>query len=297
MRGTLRAAVALLLVPMFFASSQSWAQVLVQDLLPNPKIEVFYSEPTSARLKPIYERLKQRRVLERLAIFLSPIKLTLPLKISTAECGGMTRAHSRANGATVCYEFVEEVKRLAQPGSGLTKEKVVAGAFAQGTLYRVSLAIIDILDVPVWGRYTDAADRLTANLMLEFGPDVAQMTFRGAYQFFLTAAKQGKIWDGSDFAATRSPDKQRMYNYLCMAFGHEILRNEGSNAAIYPSVLDGSTVAEFAVALGPRLRRCVGEYSAGLDAFVSTIFTNHIDAGKWNKIAQSRLFDVGDFSP
>ena len=296
MRGTLRAAVALLLVPMFFASSQSWAQVLVQDLLPNPKIEVFYSEPTSARLKPIYERLKQRRVLERLAIFLSPIKLTLPLKISTAECGGMTRAHSRANGATVCYEFVEEVKRLAQPGSGLTKEKVVAGAFAQGTLYRVSLAIIDILDVPVWGRYTDAADRLTANLMLEFGPDVAQMTFRGAYQFFLTAAKQGKIWV-SDFAATRSPDKQRMYNYLCMAFGHEILRNEGSNAAIYPSVLDGSTVAEFAVALGPRLRRCVGEYSAGLDAFVSTIFTNHIDAGKWNKIAQSRLFDVGDFSP
>ena len=78
--------------------------------------------------------------------------------------------------------------------------------------------MFDILQVPVWGREEDAADRLAGFLMGEFGSDVAYQTMIGAALFFV---KSGKTWTGSEFAAANSPEAQRYYNFLCMAYGSD----------------------------------------------------------------------------
>src|SRR5262245_62650619 len=43
--------------------------------LTNDMIEIEYTEPRSEKYKPIYQRLKDRKILEQLATFLSPLKL------------------------------------------------------------------------------------------------------------------------------------------------------------------------------------------------------------------------------
>src|SRR2546423_12668149 len=58
-------------------------------LLQNDMIEIEYNEPRSAKYKPIYERLKQRKLLEQLETFLSPLKLQAGLIISLG--GGDTK--------------------------------------------------------------------------------------------------------------------------------------------------------------------------------------------------------------
>jgi hypothetical protein len=76
--------------------------------------------------------------------------------------------------------------------------------------------VYDELQIPVWGRMEDAADRLAALVMLQFGEDLALRTILGATALFDAS---GKTWTGSDFGNALSPDEQRYYNYLCNASG------------------------------------------------------------------------------
>src|SRR5262245_46675569 len=51
------------------------ASAQTPPLLQNDMIEIEYNEPQSEKYKPIYRRLKDRKILEQLATFLSPLKL------------------------------------------------------------------------------------------------------------------------------------------------------------------------------------------------------------------------------
>src|SRR5439155_9463305 len=55
-------------------------------------------------------------------------------------------------------------------------------------------------------------------LMLQFGTDVALPTILGTAKFFELS---GKTWTGSEFASVNSPEPQRYFNYLCMAYGSD----------------------------------------------------------------------------
>jgi hypothetical protein len=71
------------------------------------------------------------------------------------------------------------------------------------------------LKVPVFGREDDAADKLAAFIMLQFGKDTAARAAR------LRVVLRGIEPDltGSDFSDVSGPETQRYYNYLCMALG------------------------------------------------------------------------------
>src|SRR5262245_38387089 len=59
-----------------------------QDIPPelsNDMIYIEYNEPKSEKYRPIYERLKQRKLLERLAAFLSPLNLEGAILLSLEE--------------------------------------------------------------------------------------------------------------------------------------------------------------------------------------------------------------------
>jgi hypothetical protein len=184
------------------------------------QIEISYEEPSNAELRPIYERLKQEAVLEELREFLSPLRLPRKLTVRTAQCDATTRPYERGGPVTICYEVISQVGRLVAEQSeqikeGLDKESLIKSAFIQSTLHGTALAIFDILEVPVWGREFDAADRLAAFIMTQFGEDTMRVLIFNTANLFLLS---GATWTGQDFASTASPKAQRYYNYLCMAY-------------------------------------------------------------------------------
>src|SRR5262245_48976242 len=58
------------------------------------QINISYVEPKNPAHRPIYERLRQRRVLEDLRDFLSPLKLPKPLTIKMEGCGVVNAYYS-----------------------------------------------------------------------------------------------------------------------------------------------------------------------------------------------------------
>src|SRR5712692_1818831 len=48
---------------------------------PNPQIDIAYVEPRDPRFRPIYDKLKQRQVLEELQSFLAPLRLPRKLQV------------------------------------------------------------------------------------------------------------------------------------------------------------------------------------------------------------------------
>src|SRR5262245_41448009 len=135
---------------------------------PNPRIDIDYVAPTqSPDLVPIHQRLTDRKVLETLRQFLAPLNLPDKLVVKFAECGGELVARPKQRGqATICYEYVADIERLAprstvllQPGP-VTHDSAIVGPVVQAVLHEVALAVFDMLELPVWGRTDDAADRV-----------------------------------------------------------------------------------------------------------------------------------------
>src|SRR5262247_2154980 len=72
---------------------------------PNPQIEIAYVEPSTPNYQPIYQRLKQRQVLEELQQFLSPLLLTRKVLVKIDQCGGMTSRYKPGGPVVICYEY------------------------------------------------------------------------------------------------------------------------------------------------------------------------------------------------
>ena len=183
--------------------------------LSNPQVEVVYARPRAANLQAVANRLKNRRVLEEFAQFMLPLKLPTTLTVHFDQCGGNARLYKSGEPATICYELVDQIEKIAakSPDDG---EMILAGAVTQAVFHAAANAVFDILDVPIWGRREDAADRLAGFLMVEVGSDLAYWTIVGTASFFQDS---GKTWTGSQFAEASSPEAQRYFNYLCMAYG------------------------------------------------------------------------------
>ncbi len=183
---------------------------------PNSLVEIEYVRPQKREYQPIYDRLKNRQVLEQLQQFLTPLRLPKKLTIKLDQCGAPSRPYKLDGVATICYEIVEQIERAASGLTGEARTSAITGAFIQATMYQIAVATLDILDFPIWGRTGDAADRLSAFVMQNFGEDLAIRTVTATARFF-DATK--RTWTGSAFASADSPEEQRFYNYLCIAYG------------------------------------------------------------------------------
>jgi hypothetical protein len=206
------AAIAALLVSLILPAS---AQQLPAELQ-NPNVEIVYKEPRTAAFKPIAERVKQRRVLEQLRVFLAPLRLPRKLTINVDECAAPMREYQPQSPVVICYEVIDQIEKVAAKADPVVRDRVLIGAFVQAAFHETAHAVFDILQVPVWGRANDAADRLAAFIMVNFGEDVAMQTILGTATFFRLS---GRTWTGSEFAEVNSPEAQRFFNYLCIALG------------------------------------------------------------------------------
>lgn len=200
-------------------------EVAAAQQLQNSQVEIAYVEPANADYRPIYERLKARNVLEDLRAFLAPLKLPKKVQVKLDQCNAPDRMYVPDGPVTVCYEYVAQLEKLAakipadgKTERGVTREDAIVGAFVQVVLQRMSSAVFDQLNVPIWGREQDAADKLAAFLMLQFGTETARKLLNGAAYFFEAS---DRTWSGSDFSDVRGTESQRFYNYLCVAYGED----------------------------------------------------------------------------
>lgn len=256
--------IGMLAVPLLAADALSQPQ-------PTGAITVRYVEPTEPAHRPIYERLRDRRVLEDFRDFLNPLKLPRPLEIRVQGCKGIINAWYSDRAIAVCYEYIAWIRKLAGQGTpieGITPADAVMGPFVDVLLHELAHAVFDMLNIPVFGREEDAADQLAAFILLQFGKDVARRTITGTALFFrqMAASQQpGSI----DFSSVHGLPEQRFYNVLCIAYGWD--RN------LFADFVQKGLLPQ------QRAAGCAWEYKQIAHAF-TTLVAPHIDEELQRKV-------------
>jgi hypothetical protein len=210
------------------ASAQDAATI--KELRAKSMIKIDYKAPDNdPKLQPVYERLQKAQVLERLQAYLAPLRLPHPITVRAQACGGQTELPYQSGGpAIICYEYVALVEKVAPAplfgtvGAALvTRQIALVGPVVELVLRNTARAVLDTLDIPVWGNIEDGADSLSAFLMLASGQDVAEKTIFGTAYFFSQTATNFGI---ADLAGVRPLVQQRYYNLLCIAVGENPVR-------------------------------------------------------------------------
>ena len=247
MRHLRRALLFLVFLAVLTASDFGREQAAAQTLS-NPLVQLVYLPAHSAGLKGVADRVKKFQELEQFGQFLVALRLPKKLVIQFDECGASTRPYRAGGPVTVCYDLVDRIERVAANVAPETRNLVLAGTTIQAIFHETAPAVYDLLHVPIWGRLDDAEDRLAGFLMVEFGSDLATELIIGTATFF---KESGKTWTGSDFADAQSPEAQRFYNYLCMAYGRE--------PKTFASLRDSRNIGDLALP-EDRARQCAREF-------------------------------------
>jgi hypothetical protein len=253
-------ALALVLASLVLTPSRGSAQDAIP---PNPKISIDYIEPRLVKSVVTYELLKKRGVLEELSQFLSPLQLPVTLRLRTKSCGVNNAYYDPREWAiSLCYEFYENLEAIAprdKSKEGYTRYEVVVGGLIDALFHELGHALFDIYGVPVFGREEDAADQISAFVMLQFGPEVAMTTIRGAAFTYLNMANPRTR---TEFADEHGTATQRFFNYICLAYGgHPDVFKEYVDSGILPK---------------NRAAHCTLEYQQVRRAFGQTILP-HVD--------------------
>jgi hypothetical protein len=244
---------------------QSAAQTRPPELAANTRVMIDYIDPMLRfpRSQATLDRLRKRQVLEELSMFLSPLRLPRVLRIRTKSCGVVNAFYDRSEWAvSLCYEFYEHLEQIAPQTTspqGFTRDEVIVGGFIDAIFHELGHALFDILQVPVFGREEDAADQLSAFLMLQFGKDVARTTIKGAAFTYLNNRNPRSR---AEYADEHGTDAQRFFNYLCLAYGGE--------PDAFRDFVDNGVLPK------ARANGCAREHQVVKKAFAKTILP-HID--------------------
>jgi hypothetical protein len=237
------------------------------------RVSVSYVPPKNPAHQRIYERLKERKVLETLQRLLSPFRLPRTLKISLAGCDGEADAFYGDAAITICYEYIDDLWKnmpAETTPAGVAPIDTVAGPLFDTSLHEVGHALFDMLKLPVFGREEDAADQVAAYITLQFGEAEARRVILGtAYAYKTEAENTARPPSLTQFAGEHGTPAQRLFNLICIAYGAE--------AKLF------SDVAKHLPA--QRARGCEDEYLQVQYAF-ETLIEPHID-----RTLADRIFD------
>lgn len=237
--------------------------------LSNPMIAIQYEAPVSAQYQATYEYMRERQVLEKLSAFLSPLRLPYRMEMKITECGTTNAFYTHGKGLRLCYEFPEYISRLAPADAterGATRRDVLAGAFIQIVLHEVGHAVFDLFQVPILGGEEDAADQVSAFIMLQFGRDLARQWLTGTAYIW---QQMDSPWTDTKFADVHGTHLQRFYNVLCIAYG-----GQPDNFRDLVEVGDLPT---------ERAAHCAHEYEQASFAFAKTVWP-HLDQALVKKV-------------
>jgi hypothetical protein len=186
------------------------------------RISISYAQPKEPAHQPIYERLKESRVLERLQQLLSPFRLPRPLKLSVAGCDGEVDAFYWEDEITICYEYIDDLWKnmpAETTPAGVAPLDAIVGPLFDTALHELAHALFDMHNLPVLGREEDAADQVSAYIMLHLGKPEARRLIMGTAYAYLAEAAGAAPPSLKEFADEHGTPAQRAYNVLCIAYG------------------------------------------------------------------------------
>jgi hypothetical protein len=261
---------ALVVAGATLAPPEAAAQPRPQELATNSRIIIDYIDPRIQRSQATLDRLRKRQVLEELSMFLSPLRLPRLLRVRTKSCGQVNAFYVSSEWAiNLCYEYFENLEAIAPRTTspqGYTRDEVIVGGFIDAIFHELGHALFDILRVPVFGREEDAADQISAFVMLQFGKDVARTTIKGAAYTYLNSKNPRTR---TEFADEHGAPAQRFFNYICLAYGGE------PNA--FRQYVDQGILPK------ARAEQCPREYQLVRRAFAKTILP-HVDVELMKKV-------------
>src|SRR5262245_6046252 len=256
--GVLFCAVCLLLLVMP-------VKVAVADPQSN-RIRIEYEPPKNPAHQPLYEMLKEHRVLERLQEIFSPFQLPIELTFKTVGCDGVSNAWYSRPTVTICYEYLAEIQRdmpKETTPAGVTPADAVLGQFFYAIAHEVGHAMFDLLNVPVFGHQEDAADQFAGYIILQFGKADARRLILGAANSYSKYVKNPTVTAPLvAFSDEHGPPAQRFYNLLCLAYG--------ADPVVFADVVDKNYLPK------ERAKLCRGQYGELNYAFHQLIVP-HLD--------------------
>jgi Putative metallopeptidase len=255
-------------------STVGWAAaVAAPPVLHSDRFRVLYEIPKEPAQQALYEELKSQRALEKFREFLSFIRLPRILTLKLAGCNGEDNAWYEPDDLTitVCYEYVEEVKKRAPTAAtpaGATPENAVLGPLAEVFLHEVGHALFDQLRIPILGREEDAADQFAAFVLVHLSPQSARDAVAGVAWMYAQEAKSEQM-DQSSLANVHGLAGQRFYNTLCIAYGAE--------PGVFHDLIDRKLLPE------ERAEGCEDEYRQVAFA-IQTLMSRYIDVTARDKV-------------
>jgi hypothetical protein len=175
---------------------------------------------------PIHARLKEERLLERMAELLAPFRLPRDVTLRVVGCDGTVNAFYGDAVITVCYEYLQYIIEHAPKAplaDGITPEDAIFGATVDLVLHEMGHAVFDLLEIPMFGREEDAADQFSAYLQLHIGGERARALILGA-AFLGRVETQTSMLQNlqlKHYADVHGLPGQRYFNTLCMAYGFD----------------------------------------------------------------------------
>jgi hypothetical protein len=264
------AMLAIVAASVMASPTDAMAQSRPQELATNSRVIVDYIDPRLQRSEATLDRLRKRQVLEELSMFLSPLRLPRLLRVRTKSCGQVNAFYVSSEWAiNLCYEYYENLEAIApqtKSPQGYTRDEVIVGGFIDAIFHELGHALFDILKIPVFGREEDAADQMSAFVMLQFGKDVARTTIKGAAFTYLNSKNPRAR---TEFADEHGAPAQRFFNYICLAYGGE---PEAFKEYVDQGILPKA-----------RAEQCPREYQLVRRAFAKTILP-HVDLDLMKKV-------------
>jgi hypothetical protein len=203
------------------------ASVYAKDTEPmkSGQIKIAYVSPPNPGHQAIYELMKDRRVLERMQEYLSPLRLPRPLLLKLDGCDGEANAwyEEEDTAVTVCYEYIDAVLHNAPKETtpaGVTRDDAIVGPGVEVFLHEIGHAVFNLLQVPILGREEDAADQFADYLILHMDKD-EQRKVVGGIAYMYAREAQDKSVKMKQFADVHGTSGQRLYNLMCLAYGSD----------------------------------------------------------------------------
>jgi Putative metallopeptidase len=241
-------------------------------------IDIQYVEPTVADQKPVYEHIKNARVLEKIKRMLAPLRLPQRLLLKAESCGGRNDAWYDKGVVTVCYAFFDDIwKNVPEKTTrrGVTPVDAMVGPVVDTFLHEVGHAVFDLWKVPVLGREEDAADFFSVYLMLKFDKQQARRLIMGtAYQYREHVRVPNVSLPVHEFADEHALPQQRFYNVLCIAYG--------SDDALFADFVEKGYLPR------SRAKDCKDEYKQVAYAF-DKLLSPYIEPGLYETLSEHEL--------
>jgi hypothetical protein len=237
------------------------------DDQPN-RILIEYDPPKNPAHQPLYEMIKEHQVLEKIQKIFSPLKLPIDVTIKATGCDGHVNAWYARPTLTICYEYLDEIRRdmpAETTATGVTPIDGELGQFFFAVAHEMGHGAFDLFNTPIFGRQEDAADSFATYIMLQFGKSDARRLIGGAAYSYMKYLKQPTVTAPlKDFSDAHGSPQQRFFNLICLAYG--------ADPVLFADVVEKKMLPEH------RAKGCKYEYGNVVWAFHELIVPN-VDQG------------------